>query len=146
MITLKNNELYYYNVKIKKNKASFLLIPSSIFIIFYLDNYIKYFHNVFLFFFIAGTYDGYLSAKKYNLDSILYFTFISHIIGLYPFINIKKYMKQNIYNYLFTLLAIIITIIYPYWPYLMSKKITIIIIIAISIFTTLLDYLYNHFF
>jgi len=100
----------------------------------------------FCFFFIAGTYDGYLSAKKYNLDSILYFTFISHIIGLYPFINIKKYMKQNIYNYLFTLLAIIITIIYPYWPYLMSKKTTIIIIIAISIFTTLLDYFYNHFF
>ena len=107
-LTIKNNNIYYYNYPIINGDLSCILIPLSFILIFYYNKYVKFFSYVMLLIFIAGTYDSYLRSIKYKLNTILLLGLIFHIIGLYPLTNIKKYMKPNIINYLTSILGIFI--------------------------------------
>lgn len=140
-LIIKNNNIYYHNFKILNYELSLLLVPLFILITFYFKNLIVYFSNIYLLVFICGSIDSYVKSKIYNLPLIFYANLIFHIIGLYPLINFKKYFKPNLINYGIGLIALILILLLPYWPYDVDRKIFIIILIIIYFLTTSLYYI-----
>ena len=131
-----NNNIYYKNFKIFNFELSLLLVPILIIIILYFKKYINYFSNIFLAIFICGIIDSYVKSLIYSLPAILYANIIFHSFGLYPLVDFKKYFKPNLINYLLGILAILVIIFLPYWPYDVNRFIFIISIILIYISTT----------
>ena len=86
--------------------------------------------------FMAGTYDSYLKSIKYKLNAILIWGSLMHTIGLYPLTNIKKYIRPNIINYLTSILGAFIILFLPYWPYEVSRKFVLSMLIMINVFFT----------
>ena len=125
-------------------QLSWVLIPISFFIIYH-KKYITYFSYAFISIAIIGTIDTYLIYKHhFNSNTsnivllILGLAILLHLILLYPLINIKKYMKPNIIQYIFCIFGIIITYFLPYWPYFISRINVIKTTILIYILSTLL--------
>ena len=134
MLTIKNNNLYYYNYKIFNGELSPILIPLIFILIFYYNNYIKYFSLIFLLIGIIGTIDSYIKSKIYNLQLIFYAGILMHIIGFFPLTNIKKYFEYNNIIYFIGSLALLIIIFLPYWTYHVSRKEIILILLILYIF------------
>ena len=132
-ITFKNNNVYYYHYKIFNGELSFLLVPLVFIIIFFYNDYIKYFSLTFLLIGIIGIIDSYYKSKRENLKLILYAGIAMHIIGFYPLLNVKKYFEYNPIIYFVGLLMLIITYFLPYWPYYLSRKMVLILIIFLYI-------------
>ena len=132
-ITFKNNNVYYYHYKIFNGELSFLLVPVVFIIIFFYNDYIKYFSLTFLLIGIIGIIDSYYKSKRENLKLILYAGIAMHIIGFYPLLNVKKYFEYNPIIYFIGLLMLIITYFLPYWPYYLSRKMVLILIIFLYI-------------
>ena len=142
-IYIKNNNIYYKDYKILDGSLSIVLIPIALIIILH-NKFIKYFSYVFLCIAIIGTIDTYFRYLKYK-EGFYIFILIGflHLLLLYPLINIKKYIIPNIINYLLGLLGILITIFLPYWPYSLSRKNIILLIIIIYILVTFLYKFYS---
>lgn len=138
MLSIKNNNLYYYNYKVFNGELSLLLIPLTIIIILKYKNLIKFASPILIVIFIVGSINSYLISEKYNLVSILFLGILFHVIALYPIINYKKYFEPNVIQYILGIIAILICMFLPYWPYLLSRKNTIIIILLIYFFTYIL--------
>lgn len=126
-----------YNFLINSKQLSWILIPISLFII-YNKKYIKYFNYIFIYIALIGILDNHFQYKNHKSLFVYYSVIIFHVLLLYPLINIKKYMKPNIINYILSILAIIIIIYLPYWPYVLSKIIFIFLLIIINILCSLL--------
>ena len=133
-ITFKNNNVYYYHYKIFNGKLSPLLVPLVFIIIVFYNDYIKYFSLTFLLIGIIGIIDSYYKSKRENLKMILYAGIAMHIIGFYPLLNVKKYFEYNPIIYFIGLLMLIITYFLPNWPYYLSRKLVLILIICLYIF------------
>lgn len=132
-ITFKNNNVYYYHYKIFNGELSFLLVPLVFIIIFFYNDYIKYFSLTFLLIGIIGIIGSYYKSKRENLKLILYAGIAMHIIWFYPLLNVKKYFEYNPIIYFVGLLMLIITYFLPYWPYYLSRKMVLILIIFLYI-------------
>ena len=130
-LTFKNNNIYYYHYKIFNGELSFILVPIAIILIFYFNNYIKYVSLIFLLIGIVGTIDSYYKSKKEKLLGILFVGIIMHIIGFYPLLNVKSNFEYNNIIYAFGLLTLAIVSFLPYWPYTLSRKAVILLILAL---------------
>ena len=134
---------------IMKKKLSWLLVPISLYIIFYKKELIKYFSYVFICIAIIGTLDTYLIYLTYSAKLKLLFillSYIFHLALLYPLINIQEYLQINYINCLLGIVCFIIIKFLPYWPYIVSRETFIyqyIITYVISIFINLF-YNYNY--
>lgn len=130
-LTFKNNNVYYYHYKIFRGELSWVLVPIVLALIFYFNSYIKYVSLIFLLIGIVGTIDSYYKSKREKLLGILIAGIFLHIAGFYPLLNITSYFEYNYIIYAFGLLALAITFFLPYWPYTLSRKVVIIIILAL---------------
>ena len=130
-LTFKNNNIYYYHYKIFRGELSFILVPIAIILIFYFNNYIKYVSLIFLLIGIVGTIDSYNKSQKEKLLGILFAGIITHIPGFYPLLNVKSNFEYNNIIYVFGLTALAIVYLLPYWPYTLSRKAVILLILAL---------------
>lgn len=130
-------DIYYYDYKLNNGRLSWLLIPLSLYILYY-KTYIKYFSYLFIVIAIIGIVDTILLFEKYNYFFLNSASIILHAILLYPLTNIKKYLKLNISNIILGLLGIIIIAFLPYWPYILYKVTVIKIMLLIYVFLFLL--------
>ena len=55
----------------------------------------------------------------------------------------KKYMKPNILNYILSAIGLLIIVLLPYWPYIISKVKAVAFLIFVNIFFTY--YYYFHY-
>ena len=140
---IKNNNIYYYNYPIIKGELSPLL--GIIYIWFLITNvkYIINFNYLSIFVGIFGIIDSLLHIPKYKLYLFFIINALLHLIFLYPLINYKKYMKPNILNYILSAIGLLIIVLLPYWPYIISKVKAIVFLIFINIFFTY--YYYFHY-
>ena len=130
-ITFKNNNVYYYHYKVFQGELSWVLVPIVCLLIFYFNNYIKYVGLIFLLIGIVGLIDTYYKMIKEKLIGYFTLIMIMHVISFYPLLNIKKYFEYNNIIYIFGLLALAITYFLPYWPYDVSRKNVLIIILLL---------------
>ena len=130
-ITFKNNNLYYYHYKVFRGQLSWVLVPIIFILIFYFNNYIKYVSLIFLLIGIVGTIDAFYKSIKEKLLGILIVGALMHSVGFYPLLDVKKYFEYNNIIYIFGLIALAITYFLPYWPYEVSRKNVLIIIVLL---------------
>jgi hypothetical protein len=130
-ITFKNNNVYYYHYKVFQGELSWVLVPIVCLLIFYFNNYIKYVSLIFLLIGIVGLIDTYYKMIKEKLIGYFTLIMIMHVISFYPLLNIKKYFEYNNIIYIFGLLALAIIYFLPYWPYDVSRKNVLIIILLL---------------
>jgi len=131
---IKNNNLYYYNYPIFNGELSLLLMLILIIIIYRFNDYLKYLGTIPVVIVILGNMDAYAKGEKYNLKALaIVGGLLVHLPGLYPLLNVKKYMRPNIVNLLLNLLAILIILFLPYWPYEVSRKIFLLTLVAVYI-------------
>ena len=143
MIIIKNNNVYYYQYRIFNGELSTLLVPLVVILIFYYNNFIKYFSLTLLLIGIVGILDSYYKSKKENLKMILYIGILFHSIGFYPLLNVKKYFEYNPIIYIIGLLMLIITYLLPYWPYSIRRTTVVVIIMSLYIFYSIYQILIN---
>ena len=129
VLTFKNNNIYYKNYKLNNGKLSWFLVPFFIIIILFYKNFIKYFSYIMISIAIIGTIETYYFYLKYKYFFIAIISIIFHLILLYPLININNYLKPNISNLIFGIIGLFIIYFLPYWPYDITKKQTIILLI-----------------
>ena len=141
-ITFKNNNVYYYHYKIVRGELSWVLVPCVLILIYYFNSYIKYVSLIFLLIGIVGTIDSYNKSKKANLLGVIIAGIIMHIAGFYPLLNVKTYFVYNNIIYVFGLVALAIAYYLPYWPYILSRKVVIITILALYASYTLYHNIY----
>ena len=141
-LTFKNNNVYYYHYKIFRGELSWVLLPSILILIYYLNNYIKYVSLILLLVGIVGLVDNYYKIIIEKLVFIFIINIIIHLVSFYPLLNDKKYFEYNNIIYVFGLLALAIVYYLPYWPYAVSKKTVLIIILALYASYTLY-HIYN---
>lgn len=135
VLTFKNNNIYYKKYKLNDGRLSWFLVP--FFIIIYLNkDYIKYFSYPSIAVAIIGTIDTYYMYLKYKYFWSFILVSLLHLILLYPLINIDNYLKPNISNLIFGIIGLFIIYFLPYWPYDITKKQGIILLI----FSYLLTY------
>ena len=130
-LTFKNNNVYYYHYKIIRGELSWVLLPSVLVLIYYYNSYIKYVSLIFLLIGIVGLVDSYYKIIQEKLVFIFIINIIIHLIGFYPLLNVKKYFAYNNIIYVFGLIALAITYFLPYWPYEVSRKNVLIIILLL---------------
>ena len=130
-----------YNFLINSKQLSWILIPLSL-IIIYNEKYINYFNYLFLYIACIGIIDNIFQYKYHKSLFVYYGVLIFHALLLYPLINIKKYMKPNLINYIFSILAIFFIILLPYWPYILSKQIFILTLVIVNVLSTILYSIY----
>jgi len=130
-ITFKNNNLYYFHYKVFNWELSIALVPIVFLLIFYFNNYIKYVSLIFLLIGIVGFIDSYYKSKREKLLGIFMWGTLMHLVGFYPLLNIKKYFDYNNIIYIFGLLALAITYFLPYWPYDVSRKFVLLVILGL---------------
>ena len=130
-LIFKNNNIYYYHYKIFIGQLSWVLVPIILIIIYYFNAYIKYVSLIFLLIGIIGSIESYYTFKKEKLLGILITGLIMHVSGFYPLLNVKKHFDYNNIIYVFGLIALAITYYLPYWPYIVSRKVVIITILAL---------------
>jgi len=131
---------------IMKKKLSWLLVPISLYIIFYKKELIKYFSYIFICIAIIGTIDSYLFYFKYPEKNKLFIltSVILHLVLLYPLINIQEYLQINYINYLLGIVGFIIIKFLPYWPYIVSRETFIYQTIIIYVILTFISLFYNY--
>ena len=137
----KDFDLYYYKYNLNDGMLSWVLIPIAIFII-YNKTYITYFSYIFIYIALIGIIETLILLNKSKYYLFFSFIILLHSILLYPLLNIKKYLIPNISNFIFGLIAILIIIFLPYWPYFIDRNIFIYTLIMIYIFIYIL-YKYN---
>ena len=130
-ITFKNNNVYYYHYKVFNGELSWILVLIVFLLIFYFNNYIKYVSLIFLLIGIIGTVDCFYKSIREKLQGIFISGAIMHLVGFYPLLNIKKYFEYNNIIYLFGLLALAIAYFLPYWPYDVSRKFVLLVILGL---------------
>ena len=130
-LTFKNNNVYYYHYKLFRGELSWVLVPCVLALIYYFNAYIKYVSLIFLLIGIVGSIDSYNKSKREKLLGILIAGLFTHIAGFYPLLNVTKYFEYNNIIYAFGLTALAIVYLLPYWPYTLSRKVVIIIILAL---------------
>ena len=130
-ITLKNNNVYYYHYKLFRGELSWVLVPIVFILILYFNNYIKYVSLIFLLIGIVGLIDTYYKFMKEKLLGFFILVIIMHLVGFYPLLNVKKYFEYNNIIYIFGLLALAITYFLPYWPYDVSRKFVLLVILGL---------------
>jgi hypothetical protein len=130
-ITFKNNNLYYYHYKVFRGELSWVLVPIVFILIFYFNNYIKYVSLIFLLLGIVGTIDSFYKSIKEKLLGIFIVGALMHSVGFYPLLDVKKYFEYNNIIYIFGVIALAITYFLPYWPYEVSRKNVLIIILLL---------------
>lgn len=136
-IIFKNNNVYYYHYKVFHGELSWVLFPIILILIFYFNNYIKYVSLIFLLIAIVGIIDTYYKILEQKLMGIFILIIIMHLASFYPLINVKKYFEYNNITYLFGLIALAIVYFLPYWPYSVSRKFVLLIIILLYLSYTL---------
>ena len=133
MLTLKNNNIYYYNYQIFRGELSIPLFFILIIICIFNKNILKYVSYNSIAIVIIGLYDSYLRYKKYNLIGILIFSGLFHLPFLYPLINFKKYFKPTYNKLTILLLSLLIVNFLPYWPYYISRNLMSIIFVSVNL-------------
>ena len=120
------------------------LLPISYIIILFFNDYVVYVSNLFIFIALVGCLDIYYVSRKFNdmFSNVFYIVvLILHLILLYPFIYYKKYLKPTIVGFILSLVAILIIMYLPWWPYLVKKNTFITLLIIINILSTIGWYL-----
>jgi TRAP-type uncharacterized transport system fused permease subunit len=149
--TFIDNSLYYYDYKIFNGELSYMLFVVALTIMFFYKDIIKYISYVCLCINVIGIYISYLNAIEYNLIAIMIGGILSHMIFLYPLINIKKYFKPNFIQFLLIILGLFIIYFLPYWPYkvitrtTMSYMLVTIYILLILIYCYFFQYKFSEF-
>jgi hypothetical protein len=129
-----------------QGQLSWVLVPISLYIIFYKKELIKYISYIFICIAIIGTYDTYLIYSKYFAEvNLLYIllSYIFHLALLFPLINIQEYLQINYINYLLGIVGLIIIKFLPYWPYLVSRESMTYISIIIYFILTVISLFYT---
>ena len=119
-----DNRLYYYDYKIFNGELSYMLFVVAVTIMFFYKNIIKYISYVCLCINVIGIYISYLNALEYNLIGVMIGGTLSHMIFLYPLINIKKYFEPNLIQFLLIIAGLFIIFYFPYWPYKVMTRTT----------------------
>ena len=142
-IVIKNNNLYYKNYRVYNGELSPILRIIILIIIFFNRDLIKYFSYTSIFIFIAGSIDSYFRYKKYKMIDIFVFGVLTHSMFLFPLIDFNYYFKPNIFQLFVLLFTVFVIYIMPYWPYLISKKSMLVILVVthIILFSPFLTYL-----
>ena len=130
-ITFKNNNVYYYHYKLFRGELSWVLVPIVFILILYFNNYIKYVSLIFLLIGIVGTVDSFYKSIREKLQCIFIWGAIMHLVGFYPLLNVKKYFEYNNIIYIYGLLALAIAYFLPYWPYDVSRKFVLLVILGL---------------
>ena len=120
------------------------LLPISYIIIIFFNNLVVYLANIFIFIALGGMLDIYYVSLKFNdmFSKVFHIVVvILHLILLYPLIYYKKYLKPTITGFILSLLAILIIIHLPWWPYLVKRNTFITLLIIINILSTIGWYL-----
>ena len=130
-ITFKNNNVYYYHYKLFRGELSWVLVPIVFILILYFNNYIKYVSLIFLLIGIVGTVDSFYKSIREKLQGIFIWGAIMHLVGFYPLLNVKKYFEYNNIIYIYGLLALAIAYFLPYWPYDVSRKFVLLVILGL---------------
>ena len=129
-----------------KGQLSWVLVPISLYIIFYKKELIKYISYIFICIAIIGTIDTHLIYLKYfakvNFLFIL-LSYIFHLALLFPLINIQEYLQINYINYLLGIIGLIIIKFLPYWPYLVSRVSMTYLSIIIYLILTFISLFYT---
>ena len=127
--------------QITNGQLSWLLVPISLYILFYKKELIKYISYVFICIAIIGTLDSYLVYLKYPEVNILFTlpSYIFHLALLYPFINRQEYLQINNINYLLGIIGLLIIKFLPYWPYILSRETMTYLIIIIYLILTFIS-------
>jgi hypothetical protein len=136
---IKNNNLYYYNYLITDGRLSLFLIPLA-FIILYNKKYIDYFSYIFVYIAVIGILDTIAIFIKDKLYLILFVGILFHGILFYPLIDFKKYFRPTIITDILNIIAILIIVFLPYWPYELTRQQFLIVFILLNI---ILRFLYN---
>lgn len=142
-LTIKNNNIYYYNYQIFNGELSPFLFLIYLYFLIYNIKYITRFNYLSLFIGIFGIIDCILRIIKYKLYFIFILNILLHLPFLYPLINFKKYMQPNIINYILSAIGILILIFLPKWPYIIVRKKAIALLILVNLFFTY--YYYFHY-
>lgn len=129
MLYIKNNNLYYKNYRVFNGEISPILILILIIILYYNRNIVKYFSYISISIFVIGLIDSYLRYKKYHMIDLLIFGVIFHSIFLYPLIKYTYYLQPNYLQIVILIISICFIYFYPIWPYLISKKYIILILL-----------------
>ena len=129
MLYIKNNNLYYKNYRVFNGEISPILIIILIIILYYNRELVKYFSYISISIFVIGLIDSYLRYKKYHMIDLLIFGVIFHSIFLYPLINYSYYLQPNYLQLVILIISICFIYFYPIWPYLISKKYIILILL-----------------
>lgn len=124
-------------VSIMDGRLSWGLLPLSLYIIIFKSEFVKYFSYIFISIALIGSIETYVFFTKYYKDNLIttsiicVLSWIFHLVLLYPFSDVKKYMSKHIINYFWGIIGIFIGLYLPYWPYLISREtfITYLIII-----------------
>ena len=122
VLSIRNNDIYYYKFKLNNGILSWFLIP-FLAIILINKKYINYFSYVCIYVAILGTIETYYVSLNYNYFYLFTASAIIHLILLYPLINIEKYFKPNIFNIFTGIIGLFIIYFLPYWPYILSRNI-----------------------
>jgi hypothetical protein len=112
------------NFKFRFNyELSYVLIPLIYYIYIYLPNTLSYFLYHIVCIGIIGTID---CVYKYNENAIgigiLIISILLHLSLLVVLNHFKKYRKINIISILLLILADIIILFLPYWPYSIKRE------------------------
>ena len=144
MLSFKNNNIYYYHYKILTGQLSLWLMILLFWIIWYNKDILKYISYVCIAIFVIGTINSYFEYKKYNLLGLFIFPFFVHLPFLYPLLDFKKYFKPNIIQFIFMLISLFIINFLPYWPYLILRKSTALLLVLTCLITFLFYCFYEN--
>lgn len=128
-LSIKNNNLYYYHYPVFNGEISYGLFILIFILIYYYRDLIKYISYASIAVPIIGNYDAILKYKKYNLIGIVFFSILVHLPFLYPLIDFKKYFKPNYKQLIVLILSLLLINYLPYWPYLVSRRDMMLILI-----------------
>ncbi len=117
----KNDNLYYYNYPIFNGELSPVLFIAFIIIILSNKLLINYLSYLCIGIFLIGIFDSYLKYEQNHLVLILITNIIFHALFLYPLIDIKRYFRPNVIQFILLLFALLLIHYLPYWPYIVSR-------------------------
>lgn len=136
IISIRDYKIYYKDYNIFKGELSYFL---GLFVLIIFIFYDKYIYIIAPYSIITGIY-GVIETLLRNIPyiEITIWSIVTHLIFLYPIINIKKYFKPSAETYICGVFCLAILVFLPYWPYVIKRNTGIISIILTPIICDIL--------
>lgn len=136
IISIRGYKIYYKEYNIFKGELSPFL---GLFVLIIFVFYDKYIYIIAPYCIITGIY-GVIETLLRNIPyiEITIWSIVTHLIFLYPIINIKKYFKPSAETYMCGVFCLAILVFLPYWPYVIKRNTGIISIILTPIICDIL--------